>query len=121
MADLFPKLNPPRVSDEELVDCIYTACDDNRIVSDSVFTSKVTQLDELLAIRHCVFIMGSAGCGKSTVWKTLKDALNIRNPTAKLRVVDINPKVMPTEDLYGHINLYTRDWKDGLLSKVISS
>lgn len=33
--------------------------------------------------------------------------------------VDINPKTMPTEELYGHISLSTREWKDGLLSTVM--
>lgn len=26
---------------------------------------------------------------------------------------------MPTEELYGHISLSTREWKDGLLSSVM--
>lgn len=33
--------------------------------------------------------------------------------------VDINPKTMPTEELYGHISLTTREWKDGLLSTIM--
>jgi dynein heavy chain len=36
-----------------------------------------------------------------------------------VKTVDINPKVMPTEDLYGHISMATREWKDGLLSAVM--
>lgn len=36
-----------------------------------------------------------------------------------LQDVDINPKTMPTEELYGHISLATREWKDGLLSAVM--
>ena len=39
---------------------------------------KITQLVELLAIRHCVFMMGAPGSFKSTVWKVLakaKDAI----------------------------------------------
>lgn len=36
-----------------------------------------------------------------------------------LQDVDINPKTMATEDLYGHISLATREWKDGLLSTIM--
>jgi dynein heavy chain len=36
-----------------------------------------------------------------------------------VKTIDINPKVMPTEDLYGHISMATREWKDGLLSSVM--
>jgi dynein heavy chain len=34
-------------------------------------------------------------------------------------VVDLNPKTMPTEELYGHISLASREWKDGLLSSIL--
>jgi dynein heavy chain, axonemal len=59
------------------------------------------------------------GAGKSTSWKMLQAARNHRYPTNKVKTVDINPKVMPTEELYGHISMATREWKDGLLSSVM--
>lgn len=117
--DLFPGLNPPRVFDEALSECITVACEAAGLWSDPFFTLKVMQLDELLDIRHCVFIMGPPGAGKSTAWKILQAAKNHQTPDKKLKIVDINPKVMPTEDLYGHISMATREWKDGLLSSVM--
>lgn len=33
--------------------------------------------------------------------------------------MDLNPKTVPTEELYGHISLSTREWKDGLLSTIM--
>jgi dynein heavy chain len=117
--DLFPGLNPKRVFDEGLSECITHACDEAGLWPDPFFTLKVMQLDELLDIRHCVFIMGPPGAGKSTCWKMLKAAKNHRTPTNKVKTVDLNPKVMPTEDLYGHISMATREWKDGLLSSIM--
>jgi dynein heavy chain len=117
--DLFPELNPPRVFDEALGECISAACEEGGLWPDPFFTLKVMQLDELLDIRHCVFIMGPPGAGKSTCWKMLQAARNLRTPGNKVKVVDINPKVMPTEDLYGHISMATREWKDGLLSSLM--
>ena len=117
--DLFPDLNPPRVFDEELSECISVACENHGLWPDPFFTLKVMQLDELLDIRHCVFVMGPPGAGKSTCWKMLQAARNLRTPDSKVKTVDINPKVMPTEDLYGHISMATREWKDGLLSSVM--
>jgi dynein heavy chain len=32
-------------------------------------------------------------------------------------VVDLDPKAVSNDDLYGSINTKTREWKDGLLSK----
>jgi energy-coupling factor transporter ATP-binding protein EcfA2 len=40
------------------------------------FCLKVVQTEELLVIRHCVFIMGPAGSGKSQCWRTLKGLLS---------------------------------------------
>lgn len=33
--------------------------------------------------------------------------------------VDLNPKTISTEELYGYISIDTREWKDGLLSKIM--
>jgi ABC-type phosphate/phosphonate transport system ATPase subunit len=46
---------------------------------------KVVQLEELLAIRHCVFIMGPPGAGKTQCWKTLVHARKLRNNPTKVR------------------------------------
>ena len=117
--DLFPGLNPPRVFDEELSDCVGVACEAANLWPDPFFTLKVMQLDELLDIRHCVFVMGPPGAGKSTTWKMLKAAKSHRHPDNKVKVVDLNPKVMPTAELYGNISMATREWKDGLLSSIM--
>mmetsp|Transcript_35324 Transcript_35324/g.109458 ORF Transcript_35324/g.109458 Transcript_35324/m.109458 type:complete len:112 (-) Transcript_35324:13-348(-) len=63
--------------------------------------------------------MGPAGAGKTTCWKMLSYALGINESQRKVRVCYLNPKVLPTEDLYGHITLQTREWKDGLLSSIM--
>lgn len=35
--------------------------------------------------------------------------------------MDVNPKSIKTEELYGFISMATREWKDGLLSKARST
>jgi dynein heavy chain len=47
--------------------------------------NQVVQLEELLAIRHCVFVMGPPASGKSQCWKTLAQARKIRNNPTKVR------------------------------------
>ena len=61
--DLFPDLNPPRVIDEQLGEMVRLSCEEAGLWPDNFFTLKVMQLDELLDIRHCVFVMGPPGCG----------------------------------------------------------
>jgi len=73
---------------------------------------QVVQLEELLAVRHSVFVIGNAGTGKSMILKTLHET----HKTAVLRPVwnDLNPKALTTDELFGFIHPATREWKDGL-------
>ncbi|OLP74943.1 Dynein alpha chain, flagellar outer arm, partial [Symbiodinium microadriaticum] len=34
-------------------------------------------------------------------------------------VVDFSPKAISTNELYGFVNMQTREWKDGIISKVM--
>ncbi|KAH8062045.1 hypothetical protein JL721_8764 [Aureococcus anophagefferens] len=117
--DLFPGLDPPRVIDKTLEQSVEKAVEESGQFGDDVFKLKCVQLDELIAIRHCVFVMGPPGSFKTSCWKMLANAYKIKDPDNPVKVVDINPKTMPTQDLYGYINMVTRDWKDGLLSTIM--
>ena len=74
---------------------------------DDQFRLKCVQFEELLAIRHCVFLMAPAGAGKTQCWRTLAAARLIRGD--KTKVFDVNPKAVKTEELYGFISMSTRD------------
>ena len=119
LGDLFPGINPPRNRDEELESNVVTACHELGNDPDEVFCLKVVQTEELLGVRHCVFLMGPAGAGKSQCWRTLARARNLRDPENPTKVVDLNPKAVKTEELYGFISLATREWRDGLLSNIM--
>ena len=119
LGDLFPGLDPERKRDESLEKYVKQACTNLGNDPDDTFCLEVVQTEELLAIRHCVFIMGPAGAGKSQCWRTLREARNLRDPDMPTKVVDINPKAVKTEELYGYISMATREWRDGLLSNVM--
>lgn len=117
IGDLFPKVEVLRKRDEKLESEIRKATVESGLQAEDVFTLKVVQLEELLAVRHCVFIIGNAGTGKSQIWKMLqKTYLNMGK---KCFVADLNPKAVSTDDLYGCINPATREWKDGLFSCIL--
>jgi dynein heavy chain len=117
LGDLFPGIDPPRKEDPELENNVEQACIQTGLDPDIDFRLKVVQLEELLGVRHCVFVMGPPGAGKSSAWKTLAKARELAG--AKTKIVDINPKSLKTEELYGFISMATREWRDGLLSKVM--
>ncbi|KAL0596809.1 Dynein heavy chain 9, axonemal [Plecturocebus cupreus] len=77
----------------------------------------VVQLEELLAVRHSVFVVGGAGTGKSQVLRSLHKTYQIM----KRRPVwtDLNPKAVTNDELFGIINPATREWKDGLFSSIM--
>lgn len=77
----------------------------------------MVQLEELLTVRHSVFIVGDACTGKSQIWKTL-NATYVEQGR-KTIVNDLNPKSVSNNELFGFVNSATREWKDGLLSSLI--
>ena len=66
LKDLFPGLDPPRSMDPDLEANVLRACKEMGTDPDEVFRLKVVQLEELVSIRHCNFMMGPAMSGKST-------------------------------------------------------
>lgn len=125
LGDLFPRdspnvdvrNDPPRKRDMELESMVQGASEAIGNSPRPDFMLKVVQLSELLAIRHCVFVMGPPSCGKTETWKTLKKAREIMG--TPMEVQDLNPKSVSTNELYGYIVLKTREWKDGLLSRIM--
>jgi dynein heavy chain len=125
LGDLFPfcenqpRINPPRKKDADLEHFVQEACIKIKNTPDEVFMLKVVQYEELLAIRHCVFLMGPAAAGKTQCWKTLQAARGLRGD--KTTAIDLNPKSVTTKELYGYISMAPREWKDGLLSSIMRS
>ena len=117
LTDLFPGVDVPRKRDMQFEGIIAEATTSQHLFDNPEFRIKVVQLGELLAIRHCVFVMGPPGSGKSCTWKTLAKAQD--KSGQKTTWVDLNPKVVSTNELYGVVLLATREWKDGLLSKTM--
>ena len=115
ISDLFPNLDVPRKRDQEFErDVKHSSCD-LKLQPEESFIMKVVQLDELLAVRHSVFVVGEAGTGKSQTWKTLHRTY--QNQKKKPIYTDLNPKAVTNDELYGIINPATREWRDGLFSR----
>ena len=117
LKDLFPGIDPPRKVDPDLDTACRNACAARKVWPEESFLRKTIELEELLAIRHCVFVMGPPGAGKSQVWKTLASARGTLGH--KTTCKDINPKAVTPEELYGYISFASREWKDGVLSQIM--
>uniref|UniRef100_A0A8C4MJA6 Dynein axonemal heavy chain 9 n=1 Tax=Equus asinus asinus TaxID=83772 RepID=A0A8C4MJA6_EQUAS len=111
IGDLFPTLDVPRRRDPNFEALVRKAVVDLKLQAEDNFVLKVVQLEELLAVRHSVFVVGSAGTGKSQVLRSLHKTYQVM----KRRPVwtDLNPKAVTNDELFGIINPATREWKDG--------
>nr|CAD7441490.1 unnamed protein product [Timema bartmani] len=145
IGDLFPALDVPRKRDLEFERTVKQAASDLQLQPEDNFILKVTfacvqgcpkghnlsscervqyppcvqvvQLEELLEVRHSVFVVGNAGTGKTQVWKTL--FRTYQNMKRKPVFNDLNPKAVTNDELFGIINPATREWKDGLFSVIM--
>ncbi|XP_053153093.1 dynein axonemal heavy chain 9 isoform X3 [Hemicordylus capensis] len=117
IGDLFPALDVPRKRDPSFESFVKQAVLELKLQPEDNFVLKVVQLEELLAVRHSVFVVGNAGTGKSQVLKSLNKTYHIM----KRRPVwtDLNPKAVTNDELFGIINPATREWKDGLFSSIM--
>ncbi|NXY11890.1 DYH9 protein, partial [Pteruthius melanotis] len=117
IGDLFPALDVPRKRDLGFEAVVKEAVLELRLQPEDNFVLKVVQLEELLSVRHSVFLVGSAGTGKSQVLRSLHKTYQ----RMKRRPVwtDLNPKAVTNDELFGIINPATREWRDGLFSSIM--
>ena len=118
VSDLFPGLDPPLQQDENLLDKCATVCAETGLQAEDSFLKKTVQLQELIDVRHSVMLIGPAGCGKTTVWKTLQGAHNVGRKKPACVAETINPKSVTSNELYGYMTLQ-KDWKDGVISIIM--
>ncbi|TRY96398.1 hypothetical protein DNTS_010073 [Danionella cerebrum] len=117
ISDLFPLLDIPRKRDHVLEQNVRQSIVELHLQPEENFILKVTQLEELLAVRHSVFVVGGPGTGKSQILKTLHKTYS--NMKLKPVWTDINPKAVTTDELFGFLHPATREWKDGLFSSTM--
>ena len=70
--DLFPNAKAEDKKPSKLMKiCEKTAKTVMGLVPEEQFVRKCIDLYEILDVRHCMFIIGPAGSGKTTVWRNL--------------------------------------------------
>jgi dynein heavy chain, axonemal len=119
VSDLFPGLDCPRVRYPSLNDQVEKelASSGLKVLTDpGEQVDKVVQLYETMLTRHTTMVVGQTGGGKSTIISTLAKAQTSLGLPTKL--FTINPKAIPISELYGVLDPETRDWTDGLLSRI---
>jgi dynein heavy chain len=123
IGDLFPGVKAERVGYEELNGHIIDYLEKARCKhsDEELFfkqVDKVVQLFETMQTRHTTMVVGPTGAGKSVIIETLAAALKAYTEGQPTVIYTINPKMITLNELYGVLDPDSRDWTDGLLSKI---
>ena len=119
IGDLFPKIECDQKTDPDFKKIItQTVKNDMGLVAEELFVMKVVQLAEILEVRHCVFIIGPPGCGKTSVWKTLAKTHVNRGEDCEYDT--LNPKAVTSDELFGSYSK-TKEWKNGVFSVIMKN
>lgn len=115
---LFPNITYKGSHSPELEASIRSFAETNGHVVSDEWLAKVIQLYQFQKIHHGIMLVGAAGCGKSSVWRTLLDALQTVEKTESVFHL-IDPKVMSKEVLFGSLDSTTREWTDGFFTAIL--
>ncbi|CDJ47273.1 Axonemal 1-beta dynein heavy chain dynein heavy chain, related [Eimeria brunetti] len=122
LSDLFPNVTCERLTLPKLKEAIEQEleskgfkCRSKREFDNQV--DKVVQLYETMETRHSTMVVGTTGGGKTVIIETLAAAHKGAFDEV-VKVFPMNPKAQGTDELYGVLDPVSRDWTDGLLSKI---
>nr|CAD7258338.1 unnamed protein product [Timema shepardi] len=124
--DLFPGVTIPEQDYGVLLEAIIAVMVQEKLQPEGCMITKVIQLHETMIVRHGVMLVGPTGGGKTTVLNVLKSALEklhadkVKGPYYRpVHTYIMNPKSVTLGELYGEVNLFTLEWKDGLLGIMV--
>jgi dynein heavy chain len=115
--DLFPGLQIDAVSRRDFQQQIEQTAVANGFTQNEKQVSKVIQLFETMLTRHTTMVVGPTSVGKTTIIELLQKSQTIPGQSA-VSIYPINPKAQTLLELYGDMDIQTRDWTDGILSKI---
>ncbi|KAL3100107.1 hypothetical protein niasHS_000718 [Heterodera schachtii] len=84
----------------------------------NLWLEKILQIYQITNINHGLMLVGASGSGKTTAWKTLLEALENHERVEGVSHV-IDAKVIGKDALYGTLDPNTREWTDGLFTRII--
>ena len=102
---------------KELRDLVAQSAQATGLEANTQFIQQVVDARELMRVRHSLFVLGAEAIGKTELWRTLAH-LNSRmgNSTIYAR---ISPKTLDLTELFGRINHKTKEWQDGVYTRVM--
>jgi len=104
-------------NDDEFKSIVKKAlANDSSLVMNDDQVQKVIEMKDMFDQRTGCILVGPTGSGKSTSVDILKKSLTLCGKSVKL--FSLNPKSMTKKQLLGYMDYDTREWKDGVLTKI---
>ncbi|KAM7538000.1 hypothetical protein Aperf_G00000070110 [Anoplocephala perfoliata] len=121
MRDVFPDSkhytgNQESGFTKKLMEAVHEVLKENHLEVLERQVSKILETHSLITQRMGVVIVGSPGCGKSTILYVLWMALKKLNVRINRHI--LNPKALPRTNLLGLVDHDTREWTDGVLTRI---
>ncbi|CAJ1328908.1 unnamed protein product [Effrenium voratum] len=118
ISGVFPGADVGIVDNQILQDEIRRLCKLRHFECTENFMLKCMELYQIQRITHGVMLVGTVGTGKSTVWRTLLDAME-KLDSVKGDAYVVDPKAVSKEELYGKLDPTTLEWTDGVFTDIL--
>lgn len=117
LKDIFPQqTNIPKKVYKEVEGAVRSYLKGKNLCERQDWFIKIIQLYETSLVRHGFMVVGTVGCGKTTIMNVLTDALtesgNVHKQTR------MNPKSITGQQMYGVMNTLTGEWLPGVFSQI---
>nr|XP_033342927.1 dynein heavy chain 12, axonemal isoform X1 [Megalopta genalis]XP_033342928.1 dynein heavy chain 12, axonemal isoform X2 [Megalopta genalis] len=119
VSDLFPGLELPAPSYDTLLKAVRSVTESRNLQPVDGFLLKIIQTFEMMIVRHGFMLVGEPFGGKTSVLRTLADALTAMHHQgdengAVTKYFTINPKSVTLGQLYGFFDPVSSEWTDGI-------
>lgn len=117
LKDIFPNNADPKKKEyKDIEKAVRKIMKDRNLVDEKEWFNKIVQLYETSLVRHGFMVVGSAGCGKTSIMNCLTDALTEVNVRHKM--TRMNPKSLTGGEMYGIMNPVSNEWIPGVYSEI---